>query len=246
MIREKDLHMSPMNLDTTDIKTVMQKLDPMDLVLFKGGDFVSKFITTAEKFVNGVDTFSHVGVIVTRESCGLKFLKKNRKYIWESTMSGPLGNGVKNVQGKSMLGVQVRDIGQLLKNCRAAGNVDIAVAKIHNNPFLSPITCKDVTKRLRKCMKLYNGRNYDYNCFSLGSALFPAIRGCRRQIEKHTGTQKWMFCSELVASVYRDIGIIEETVCPSDVLPTDFIDNSSPKVNSDTFHKYVMICSEKA
>ncbi len=77
-------------------------------------------------------------------------LKPGEKYVWESTMSGPLADGVRNVNHKSFLGVQLRNLDEVIreygKPCcrtpccmctrkRGPGSPNIAVCHLRDNPF---------------------------------------------------------------------------------------------------------------
>ena len=86
-------------------------IKPLDLILFKGGDFVSDLIRLIEYVdlgKNWSDGYTHSGMIVTKELLNDDRLEEGTLYIWESTISGKLGSGVYNIDGKSFLGVQLR------------------------------------------------------------------------------------------------------------------------------------------
>lgn len=77
----------------------------------------------------------------------------------------------------------------------------------------------DIRKRFAALFGTLNGSRYQLSPTNLGGALF----GCCRPVRDTVGMSVGVFCSELVAMVYQEFGILPEEIVPGDVLPMDFI-----------------------
>ena len=212
------------NSNRDEFKERLRALQPLDLLLFRSSDPVSDGISRAQRLLVGDGSFSHVGMVVDRASTGLRELVPGVPYVLESTVGGVFGKGVFNTEGEAFLGVQMRRLDHLLLNCKRDGGIRIATAPLRRNPWDSRNTSRAKTRRrLAGAVAKYHGARYDANCVSLLSALLPALRPCAAKLERWIGTQDWMFCSELVASVYRDLGVLPQGTAVSTVLPMDFV-----------------------
>lgn len=200
-------------------------MQSFDILLFKGTDVVSMTISKLEKLVVGTDQFAHVGVVL----CGSDFPKNHRlfsdsiTYVFESTMSGNFTDGVVAADdGKSHLGVQIRDFGEVLKSYSG----DIAWGRLLPQYRKMVDSKKMVVQEYIK----YNSLNYDALPLDLLGAVFPEVRVVRDSgclgclwLPCRKFMKRGMFCSELVTCIYKDIGIIPKTVCSSNVVPVDFL-----------------------
>jgi hypothetical protein len=69
--------------------------------------------------------------------------------------------------------------------------------------------------------------------------------------EKRKNPSRWLFCSELVASIYRDMGLFPSDLVASDVMPVDFLpseDHVGETLDRDkkvplVVHSPIIICS---
>ena len=170
-------------------------------------------------------------MIVTNDILDDPRLENGKLYIWESTMSGRLGGGVPDINGRTYLGVQLRDFDEVFKFYDQNPETRVAWCSLKNNPSLSPNFKSSFTTVFNK----YNGSFYNANIFSLLASLFPYLRPLRYLTEIKHIDSSWLFCSELVATVYRDLGIFPQTVNPENVVPVDFLPyvtdfNNAPKV----------------
>lgn len=108
-------------------------------------------------------------------------------------------------------------------------------------------------KEFQDFFKEYQGRMYEMDPISLLSAMFPTLRTVRDYQDKLTyrlikklnkwgfhvkensnyTPSGWQFCSELVANVYKLIGILPETLNAENVLPIAFFgfSNTADLVN---------------
>lgn len=114
---------------------LVKLITPLDLVLFAGKDIVSSTIRNLQDKKLTIGNFSHVGVIVSSFVLPhVKELQAGEWYVWESTSSLRLPgfeNEVPDIFGKHKLGVQIRNLKQVLE----VYNGDIYIGKIKNNPL---------------------------------------------------------------------------------------------------------------
>lgn len=201
-------------------------IQPLDLILFKGSDFVSdiiRLIQYVELKNNWSEDFTHSGIIVTRELLDDDRLEPGKLYIWESTISGKLGNKVYNIKGKSHLGVQLRCFDDLIVPYDKPNNTTVAWCKLNDNPWANVEQRVELKAKFQEVFNKYNGIRYDLNFFSLFASFIKRIRIFRKAVEKILRTEKWLFCSEHVALTYKELGILPQEVNEKDVLPVDFI-----------------------
>lgn len=207
---------------------------PLDLVMFRGGDFVSDIIRYLEKRKGNKisssgyniesDDFSHVGTVVSREILDDPRLEPGKLYIWESTMSGRLTDKVYNMEDKSYLGVQLRDLDEVVNSYDSDPSTRIAFCPIKEE-YINMWNEERVLlkQRFTGLFNKYNGTRYDANLYSLTSSMFKCLRPKRDKVEDVTGTEEWLFCSEMVAMVYKELGFFSGNVEPKNVVPMDFL-----------------------
>ena len=203
---------------------IQHRFRPLDIILFHGGDVVADIISTIEKRGNPnahAGDFTHVGIVINRDILDDPLLQPNRMYIMESTASGKLGNNVYDIRGASHIGVQIRDLESVINGYDSDNETSIAWCPLINNPFVT--NAQQTTKR--RFAEIYNeviGITWDANCWSLASAVIPCMRQSRSTIETLFNTKKWLFCSEMVAVIYKHLGIYPNTINARNVVPGDF------------------------
>lgn len=243
------LNMNQSNLSSyQDIKSSMR---PFDLIAFRGGDIVSDLITELENEQCGVGDFSHVGMVVTAEILpvchiqGKEFnLDPNKIYVFESTFSHNVA-GITDgphdvVTGKGKLGVQLRDLEEVIPRYITSEKTKVAWCRLLNNPFDKPNADRDgIREEFTKFFEEYEMTLYEVDFNDLMAAMFPSLRILRNiqdyilknlfkvlhscgLSEHNTGPAGWQFCSELVGNVYQLIGVLPKHFDPRDVLPVDF------------------------
>ena len=241
--------------DPADIDQFLTRIRPLDLLVFRGGEGVSKIITKLEKIKTGSDEISHVEVAISRKWCR-DILKLNvttdvedtddTLLSWGSTLSGSLNDGVYNGEtGGVTFGVQVRVLRDLVTEYIKCPGANVGICRLIDNPIdqRDNETKQDYALRVEKlkndisdAYKIYQGCAYETSPISLLAALFPVMRGWRNATEDLLGqvfdVNKWLFCSEFVAVLYKHIGVINDatdgvidgkTIDPRDILPVDFI-----------------------
>lgn len=189
------------------------KIKPLDMIFFKGDDFVSETIRYLEKTRLGKEAgeFSHCGIVVTSDLISHPNIEEGKLYIWESTMSGSLGNGVYNIEGKTFFGSQVRDLEKVVNAYTNAG-AKVAWSKLEIE--------KEINKeKFQKLFEKYNGIQYDFHPLSLFGALFPCLRKTRDAVIN----KDWLFCSEMCFLIYQSLDYYDYRYDSKNVVPVDFL-----------------------
>ncbi len=207
---------------------------PLDVLLFKGGDGVSGMIGCCQKKITGEGGFSHAALVISSDLISDPTLTPGVLYTWEVTLSSSLNDGVKDIHGKSFLGVQARPL-------------DLVAEAVFRNPkskmawlplseqlhFDQPVKGSQISIRQRANELFVSeyGKPYD-TPISLLSALFPCFRKCCNT----AGTDRY-FCSEFVAEMLKQLGVLPESVQAQFAVPVDFVPNV------DTDHQ-INCCAE--
>lgn len=228
------------------IDAFLAQVRPLDLLVFKGAEGVSNLISKAETVETGIGTVTHVEVAINKEWCEEIKINDDRLCSWGSTLSGKLNDGTINAEtGHSFFGVQVRDLRDLVHNYLKTPGADVGLCRLKSNPIEQrPDESDDeYTARISKlranicsAYDKYNNCMYNINVFSLMGAMFPKLRGLRNAaldvIDEITPAHRWLFCSEFVALLYEEIGVITDETDgvvdgkipdASNVLPVDFV-----------------------
>ena len=204
-----------------------------DLILVHGDAYISHLISflQARQLGEKASDFSHVGIAIRADLLDDNDdLDPNHVYIWESVLGGNgiLSDDVYDVEGKASYGVQLRSLDQLIETYRKSGkNERVAYCRLNSNLF-NPDTPDQGYQYLRlktifnQLFSQYNGTRYDFNPVNCCSALFKCCRPLRDPIEKLFRTKDWLFCAELVALVYREIGLFPPDTVVKNVVPADF------------------------
>ena len=135
--------------------------------MFKGGNIVASIICEFErrgKKVTNCGDFSHSGIIITSDVVDDPLLKKGKLYILESTFSGPLTDGVKDINEHVRFGVQVRDFDEVMEHYDIPDNTHIAWCPIINNP-IDTMSIPEIKSKMTDVYKRVIGKMYDYNLF---------------------------------------------------------------------------------
>lgn len=222
----------------------MTNIRPLDLLLFRGSDAFSDVIRSVEKTLGYSGSFSHAGIIVTRELLPwLTKLENDRLYIWESTCSWPYftdGNP-DVVSGKSKLGVQIRDFKKVKKVYLKNKGTAIMHCTLANNPIDTDL--RGTINSLGSLYFKYGNKGYE-SPLGLTAAINPIVMKLYNKIPKRENSKSInpdfdgdrIFCSELVALVYQKLGLLSKDINPSSVLPCYFIERTDLFSNSYYLH----------
>jgi hypothetical protein len=213
------------------VAEMKDKIQSLDLIVFRGSDFVSDAISMLQKIIlheNG--DWTHVGLVITPEIMPIKNSEPGKIYVWESTMSGALGDGVNNVEtNKGTFGVQIRDFEDVVDKYDNNSKTRIGWCKLINNPLIKKQdeTDDEYNERKNKIINIlakFNSETgnatYDYNCCNLCSAVCPSLTNNRKKI---FGNSNKYFCSELVTTLYQLIDIIGKDVDPENIAPEELL-----------------------
>jgi len=203
----------------------------LDLVLFKGDDFISRSIRCVEDLSRGNSDFSHCGIIVSKRLLNIQELEPEKLYVLESTTARD-PESVNVVTGKPKFGVQIREFEALKTSYLKESGSKIAICKLIDNPFSSN---PDRTKR--EFVKIYNkyaNSLYELNIFALLGTFIPCMIRPRNFLDRMVihGEKilfkqmeiETVFCSELVCIIYSGLGIITGSPDPETIMPVDFLD----------------------
>jgi hypothetical protein len=217
---------------------IRNQLRPFDVLLFKGNTLFSKSISVFEhygnKFPNSGE-FSHSGIIVTSEVLNRKNIFPGKIYILESTFGGYLGHNIKDVDNRTIIGVQIRDLDLVIPESDKPNDTIIACGKLIHNP-IDEIPIEEIREIFSDFCNEHIGETYDANPYDLLSSIFPCMRKYREEIDELCHTQNWIFCSELVAMVYKRFGVYPPNINPKDVVPRDII---YPWMDTDEMPKII-------
>lgn len=226
-------------------ETALAQIKPLDVLLFRGGDFVSTAIRRIEarRVRNG--GFSHAALVITGATIDFtsvhgpkaQTIDPDKLYVWEITMSGKLNDGVTDIFGRSFLGVQVRPLDAVIAAARKNTRVKVAWLRLKRSPFAdisaAPSEYAGIPRpfgsesQLRQILTtLYHETleaPYEACLCILIAATFPRLRCCSTQ-----GTKRF-FCSEFVAYVLKRVGVLASSTKEQNVIPVDFI----PGVDED-------------
>lgn len=220
------------------------EIKPLDCIFFVGNEFVSKTILSAQKLWLGKGDWSHVGIVVNKDVMPSLRVEDNELYIWESTISSTKTYISKNPvldaeTGKEVFGVQIRKLRDVIKHDLKLG-VKIGWGKLLNNPYEwdGVETFESYIFRLNKLREIldtlhaeYFHRPYSINICRLFAALFSCCSCCRGN---SCVGEEWRFCSQLVAIIYKKLGVLSEKVDPEVVVPQDL---ATPDISEEKLPK---------
>ena len=217
---------------------IRANLKTYDIIGFRGSDFVADAISSTERESVGENYITHVGMVIRARDLPRDSPQydADKVYVLESTASGAkdnilaqfVGSVPSVIDGKGHLGVQLRDLDVLVPQYDAPDRARLLWLPLKNSaPHPAMV---------QAILDKYLGVFYDASPVNLASAVNPRLRKCRDNCLFKalrdcfcicvcgTRPSKWLFCSELVAQIYVDIGVFpRNTVNPSDVLPVDFL-----------------------
>jgi hypothetical protein len=232
---------------------IKNEIKPFDLIFFQGKGFGADIIRYGEWLTSinrdtNVDSFnfSHVGIILTSDLLiNIKGVIKGELYIWESTMKNRKSIAVPNVSGVYAAGVQLRNLKDVIFNYNTyyinkTGKQDkcetcMSIAYLNSNyrNYVNDNYDNIKNNFIKNIYPKYQNIQYDSQPLNLLSSVLPILRiELNSYINKKLKSKDWLFCSELVASVYKDINIFPNTCIPDYVVPTDFLNHDSDKIES--------------
>lgn len=182
---------------------LIDRARPLDLLLWRGEDFISNTIRHFSDKAVGNGDFSHAGMLVTRDILpSVTEMKKDRLYVWEATMSYPLcgiTDGVPNIEtGEGKFGIQIRDLEEVVQ-AYVADSDDTALgwARLSYNPWVrgrderkddAMKRRKEIVRKIRQLHEHLTNRPFERNPLSVLGVLMPSVRPARDLVESGINT----------------------------------------------------------
>lgn len=232
---------SPRPPSCSYLSIINYKLQPFDLILFLGSDPVAKFIKQIQllKVVPGLNRpfhnlWTHSGILIDKTVLPLPFMEDGKFYVYESVFSGRVAGYVYSrvlpvdhiVKKHSYhLGPQVR----VFEDVVAEGESDVAVCPLNEE---SRAKVGDILKQDPDYfLKLYQ----KYKDFGYPLTILPQYMAASENLfdnlnnrlakyfpNNSQSKKRTIFCSELVAEVYRSFGLETfEKLKPSEFTPLE-------------------------
>lgn len=228
---------------------------PFDLLGFRDMGILGKIVTLGEKLEIGVAQFSHVGIVITAEVLDHPNLDPKKIYVFESTTSLAVPGAdtpPDALTGHGYLGVQLRELPEVIASYEEDGASKVALCRLRNNPWNEKAHRPTLRTTFTRLFKTYYHAFYEMSAITMAASLFPELRSVRKARHELIGQigeklekwgfatpinpNKWQFCSELVARTYQAIGMLPLTIEPENVVPIDFLvdgDSEVPRIVDD-------------
>jgi hypothetical protein len=160
-------------------------------------------------------------------------LDQNELFLMEATIS-VCEKTPNAITGTYSFGAQIRRMEDILSELIADGQ-GVAVCHLKDNPYVAatqsddPAEIAKIQDAMSKIYKMYFAHDmtiYELNIFALLGTIFPTVRALRDRIDewhdKANNPHPWLFCSELTCIVYRDLGLLDQSIDVQAYLPVDF------------------------
>ncbi len=165
-------NMSSLSIDTAPMQ-------PLDLIAFRGTDNISQIVRKLEKYICGNGEFSHVGILVNRDLLpGVEEMVEGEWYVWESTIS--FSSDAKDIQdGRGHLGVQLRNLKDVVKSYTSNGKNSVAWCALKDNPWQYEAQRDHLRYTVTNVFNEYQHDLYQVDAISMVASLFPQFRKLR-------------------------------------------------------------------
>jgi hypothetical protein len=227
------------DISESEIEHVMESIRPLDLILFSGNTILSKTIKMVERKKYGIGNVSHIGMVIDKLVLPhIKQINDYKMYIWESTSSKCAITGkhkLKDIFNKSRFGVQIRDLEQVV-TCYINSGGRVFWGKLKNNP--TKIRENETEREYQDRIEILNTKfkmiydvfgksSYNLSLIDLGASVYGWMRPLRKlknYIQRKRKNKPCpLFCSEFIAIIYKEIGVIDDNVEPQNIVPVDFL-----------------------
>lgn len=172
-------------------------------------------------FFGNESPIGNVGLIVNKSIIPDLQVEDDEFYIWQS------GLGMDEGGDMNICGAQFRKF-STEQNLHKSRN--IVLGKLKNNPLKdNPEKVKEVLQNLHK---KYIKSSYEYSMTDCLGFIYP----CIRKFTCHLFDAHDVLCSEFVANVLVELGILPVEIHVNEMIPVNFID-----ISTCTFHnkKYI-------
>lgn len=210
----------------TEYSKIKNKIKPLDIMFFRGNGIFSDSISFAENAIINDGKWSHAGLVITNDIIPIENGEDGKLYLWESTTID--GGEPEDVERKvGVNGVQIRDLEQVINDYNDDIHTVIGWSKLPNNP-LDEKERKDVINKLRQFHLETKGMLYNNIPTGLCTALFSC---CGKVNDAQNSlccdscnSNNRLFCSQLVAEIYRLLNIIDKKIDPRTFAPVELLD----------------------
>lgn len=234
--------MDPLNISYEEF---YGRARPFDLLAFRGVDPISRSILFLERKELGDGGFSHLGMVVTKQVLPyISCLREGELYVLESTASATQGVLAKFaggppdlLTGKGKIGVQIRNLREVIASYLEGQGAAVAWCPLIRNPWDDWNRRSALVKTMHQWTRHHDNAVYEVDPFELLAAIFPCclswadgfdrvivlgteiirLRDECHELRRLENGRDFMYCSELVAEVYRRIGVL-----PNDTDPRTF------------------------
>lgn len=225
----------------------IKDMRPLDVILVKSSLLFPKVIAYTQAFelkCPEKDTFSHAGIIISRDVVNDNLLEPGKLYLWESCLT----HGVYSIHhpNKKFLGSQVRPLAETLTTYDEPHNNVVGWLRV--KPRHRPAFSHEFRRTFTEFFNSHNNVCYDFNPLNLCAAVFKKLRPTAHLLTMLTGSEKLMFCSELVATtlIISRVFPPSNKIKPCNVLPQDFLgyDNETDpqaRIPSEVFRDIVLV-----
>lgn len=184
-------------MTTLPYSVIQPKIQPLDLILFQGADFIRQaiFLKRDSEASLQLDSkvelkshgdFFHVGLVVTSDILpDVKELIPGRLYVWESTLSGQIGSIYKDsVLNTETFGVQIRDLEEVITAYEATPNAKVAWGHLQKNPWRLATSKESLIETMKGLHAKFAQRVFDAQVIDCCAAAFPCFRPSRNLLQK--------------------------------------------------------------
>lgn len=227
-----------MHVTEREYATVATTLRTWDLLLFSSPDPLSRGIRCLQRrrLGSGTTDHSHAGVVVRANDLPRGHAHHGPPdlvYVFESVLGGPSAGGVGRVPGNdAFFGVQLRPLHEVLRAAWLAQG-RVVWCPLDRYPALDRCRQGAFPQLL---VDKYNGTPYDWRPTTLCGSILPCCRPLRALSQHLFGCcfrRRRLICSQLVAHIYQDLGLIDREVDPRDVVPADFVARATMDTTAD-------------
>ena len=221
---------------------IADRIQPLDFMLFRGMDWISKTISNIEESTVGNGEFTHIEIVVNSDILPtIAGLVPGKWYIIgsESTLNAPPGE--RDFEGKVHFGVQIRDLEAVIASYEQTPGAYVCWCKNIDNLYTKNPTL--ARERMVKLHREYGEHGYEWNIVNLLSCSYDWLRAPRAvgQYMLYSGlwVLSWvglaqpysmadvrlyrLFCSKLAALIAKTMDNIPPDTEEGDISPMDFL-----------------------
>lgn len=221
------------------LSSIKDQLQPLDMIIFRGNGWDSRAILLGQKLGLGSGDWTHMGLVMTTDIIPIQNGVKGQLYIWESVLSGSLGDGINNIEtDQGRFGVQIRKLDDVIGKYDMSTETKIGWCQLLKNPLSRQLGDSDETYYLRRQStidKLVNFQQehgdsvYEYNCFRMCLSVCSRSNNVKPSI---FGRSDRLFCSALIVTIYQSLGLIHLEIDATKIAPMELVEKYNPDADT--------------